>query len=94
MSTNSSASRVNCDLPMPGAFPRASAWPGGPIDGANGARGGAGARVAVAIWRPTPGTSPFPGQVLAQPKHVYTDKTRMAAGKRDVTGSQPWRAPV
>ena len=90
----SSASRAGRGLPVPGAFPRAGGWPAPRIDGANGARGVNGVNVAGATRRPTAGINPFLGQAPAQPKHLYMDKARTDAGKRDATGSQPRRAPV
>lgn len=92
--TISSASRASRGLPVPGAFPGAGAWRAAGI-GANGACGATGVNETGAIRRPTAaGTSLLPGQALAQPTHMYMDKARTDAGKRDATGSQPRRAPV
>jgi hypothetical protein len=90
--TNTYASRAGRGLLVPGAFPRAGAWPAARIDGANGARGASRVNVAATV-RPT-ATTPFLGQPLAQPEHMYMDKARKDAGKGDATGSQPRRAPV
>lgn len=94
MITIFSASRVSRGLPVPGIFPRAAAWAAA-VTGANGACGATGVNEAGAMRRPAAaGTSPLLGQALAQPTHVYMDKARTDAGKRDATGSQPRRAPV
>jgi hypothetical protein len=98
--TISSASRAGRGLSVPGAFASAGSWPAAGIggatgfDGANGAGGATGVNEAGATRRPTAGTSPLPGQALAQSKHVYNGTARMDAGKRDATGSQSRRAPV
>ena len=94
MTTISCATRFGCGLPVPGAFSAAGTWPAARIDGANGARDAFGVNGAAATRGTTAGINPLLGQAAAQPKHVYMDKARVDAGKRDATGSQPRRAPV
>ena len=93
MTTISSATRFGRGLPVPGAFPRASAWSAARIDGANAARGAAKVNGA-ATQGTTAGINPILGQAAAQPTHMYMDKARVDAVKRDAMGSQPRRAPV